>query len=519
MKKKVILFLCLVGAVFSILSCKKKPKSDLTASQIKRTKSTIESDFAGKTYSAITDGNTFSIRFSEDWNEYSDEEDPYGDWGYFNIEEEFPAKNVKLVTEGACRYNIKIMSLVFVTWERDIYNLQTGEEQEISEDELLHEYDGDWYVGLGSYKALKMENKEKKRKIELALGTPEEVAQAAADAAKKAEESKASAPATKPAEATKPYVEALIDYCNKGISDPWNEDILKNIEDLARKLGNGNYGNSTYGVGSDDPNKILDTWIELETTHIAFLSAAPHFKLTYTEKATAIKASDLDTTVRMIRFKPSFKFTEDFVGKKELESAYKKLQNSNFVMAAAVREYGKNKPLSSPQSQRNVKDNPNTNDFANPFDAKHNLSRTTVMRGTPEFEYEQVNISDTKLTAKGALSTIKNIGKGMSKVLTACYHVSLSEVEWKYPNIKKGWYKWQPAVQVAVADKDGNVLSKWSWWQPKDGFELCVPMADSYKADHYVFSKTWIWYDDSNVTAHGYIDDEFTVPASQIVKR
>ncbi|WP_296011445.1 hypothetical protein [uncultured Treponema sp.] len=316
-------------------------------------------------------------------------------------------------------------------------------------------------------------------------------------------------------EASSAYVNAIIEYCNASASDPLNKDIISGIERCAKKLASGSWGNN-YGCSADA--NVIKSWKEMEVVYQDFLSGAIRYTLTYTEKVKMEKANDYDQAFESVRFKPKFSFKKNFPAESDIESAFRKLMKSDYALASQVKKYGKNVSLNSPswkQPPREVKGS--DLDY---FGPKYSV-KDARDKSMPEVDVKNPDTSNA-----GFMKSLKLVASEMKgeRIESLEYHMSPDTVNYsritEYSWSGKYWIGWKPTVRVAVADKNGNRISNWSWWYPEDGFEIRVPLSKADKADHYIISDTWCMRGkgDGSVCMT-YLDFNYKPQSKQIIKK
>lgn len=316
-------------------------------------------------------------------------------------------------------------------------------------------------------------------------------------------------------EAKSAYVNAIIEYCKAGSTDPWNKEVISGIERCAKKLNSSSWGNN-YGCTADV--NALKTWKEMEVAYKNFLCGAIRYTLTYTAKTKMEKANDYDQAYESVRFKPKFKFTANFPGESDIENGFKNLMNSDYSLANQVKKYGKNVSLNSPswkQPPREVKGS--DLDY---FGPKYSV-KDARDKSMPEVDVKNPDTSNA-----GFMKSLKMVASEMKGERTEAleYHMSPDTVNYsritEYSWSGKYWIGWEPTVRVAVADKNGNRISNWSWWYPEDGFEIRVPLSKADKADHYIISDTWCMRGkgDGSISMT-YLDFNYKPQPNQIIKK
>lgn len=315
-------------------------------------------------------------------------------------------------------------------------------------------------------------------------------------------------------EASSAYVNAIIEYCKASSSDPWNKDIISGIERCAKKLASGSWGNN-YGCSADA--NVIKSWKEMEAVYQDFLSDAIRYTLTYTEKVKMEKVNDYDQAYESVRFKPKFSFKKNFPAESDIESAFSNLMKSDYALASQIKKYGKNVVLN--KSTWNQPPREKKGDLSY-FGPKYSVMDARD-KSMPEVDVKNPDTSNTGFmkSLKLAASELKG-----ERAEALEYHMSPNTIN--YSNVSpyswsgKYWIGWEPTVRFAVADKNGNRISNWSWWYSKDGFEIRVPLSKADKADHYIISDTWCMRGkgDGSISMT-YLDFNYKPQANQIIKK
>lgn len=324
------------------------------------------------------------------------------------------------------------------------------------------------------------------------------------------------------------YVNAMICFCNAGTVDPWNATAIDGIKRVSKNLASGRWGNNNYGADVSDPYKIYETWQKMELEYQRFLSAAPRFTLTYNSTAKPEKQSTLERERECVRFVVNnFSFKDDYIAAENVRDAFDRLANSSFPLAASVQKFERNNSTikiapESPSSSEKL----GSEFYSGTIDAFEERSNSGNMTG--------------KEVVGMLWGTGKNLVKTMRKGFLA-YEAPLPKMN----EIKElYWYGWCPSVRIAVADKNGNLISDWIWWTTGGKPEIYVPFDKYLYADHFVVSDQWrMVYLPSMGTSEGitvaigkimlnsitlgagfllgdtvyYIDDYYTPQKSQII--
>ena len=315
-------------------------------------------------------------------------------------------------------------------------------------------------------------------------------------------------------EASSAYVNAIIEYCKASSSDPWNKDIISGIERCAKKLASGSWGNN-YGCSADA--NVIKSWKEMEAVYQDFLSDAIRYTLTYTEKVKMEKVNDYDQAYESVRFKPKFSFKKNFPAESDIESAFSNLMKSDYALASQIKKYGKNVVLNKPTWNQPPREKKGDLSY---FGPKYSVMDARD-KSMPEVDVKNPDTSNTGFmkSLKLAASELKG-----ERAEALEYHMSPNTIN--YSNVSpyswsgKYWIGWKPTVRFAVADKNGNRISNWSWWYSKDGFEIRVPLSKADKADHYIISDTWCMRGkgDGSISMT-YLDFNYKPQANQIIKK
>lgn len=315
-------------------------------------------------------------------------------------------------------------------------------------------------------------------------------------------------------EASSAYVNAIIEYCKASSSDPWNKDIISGIERCAKKLASGSWGNN-YGCSADA--NVIKSWKEMEAVYQDFLSDAIRYTLTYTEKVKMEKVNDYDQAYESVRFKPKFSFKKNFPAESDIESAFSNLMKSDYALASQIKKYGKNVVLNKPTWNQPPREKKGDLSY---FGPKYSVMDARD-KSMPEVDVKNPDTSNTGFmkSLKLAASELKG-----ERAEALEYHMSPNTIN--YSNVSpyswsgKYWIGWEPTVRFAVADKNGNRISNWSWWYSKDGFEIRVPLSKADKADHYIISDTWCMRGkgDGSISMT-YLDFNYKPQANQIIKK
>lgn len=315
-------------------------------------------------------------------------------------------------------------------------------------------------------------------------------------------------------EASSAYVNAIIEYCKASSSDPWNKDIISGIERCAKKLASGSWGNN-YGCSADA--NVIKSWKEMEAVYQDFLSDAIRYTLTYTEKVKMEKVNDYDQAYESVRFKPKFSFKKNFPAESDIESAFSNLMKSDYALASQIKKYGKNVVLNKPTWNQPPREKKGDLSY---FGPKYSVMDARD-KSMPEVDVKNPDTSNTGFmkSLKLAASELKG-----ERAEALEYHMSPNTIN--YSNVSpyswsgKYWIGWESTVRFAVADKNGNRISNWSWWYSKDGFEIRVPLSKADKADHYIISDTWCMRGkgDGSISMT-YLDFNYKPQANQIIKK
>lgn len=323
-------------------------------------------------------------------------------------------------------------------------------------------------------------------------------------------------------EAQKAYVNAITEYCEAGIADPWNKSISDSIKKLASKLASGDWGNN-FGVNAGDANKIFNAWKDMELSYKRYLSAAIHYKLVYTAKAVGEKQNDYETMAGTVRFRPDFKFEKDFPAYKEMQGAFKKLQRSDFAMAKQVKDLEKNVRLQAigwkaiPKEHIVMRD-ANGNDIGTEQPIKKYNIGAAQDTSMPTEDGGNLDDYSTKENAKGLLQGLGSLGKQAKKAIG--FHMPPNELQYNQKLVKGCyWYELEPTVRIAVADANGKRISNWTYWEYKKGVDIYVPLSKAGNADHYILSDTWCMVAPDGLVSKNYIDFNYKPQSSQIVKK
>ena len=258
-----------------------------------------------------------------------------------------------------------------------------------------------------------------------------------------------------------------------------------------------------------------------EAVYQDFLCGTIRYTLTYTEKVKMEKANDYDQAFESVRFKPKFSFKKNFPAESDIKSAFSKLMKSDYDLASQVKKYGKNVSLNSPswkQPPREVKGS--DLDY---FGPKYSVE-DAIDKSMPEVDVKNPDTSNAGFMKSLKLVASEMKGERIGVTETLEYHMSPATVNYSkvspYSWSGKYWIGWKPTVRVAVADKNGNRISNWSWWYPEDGFEIRVPLSKADKADHYIISDTWCMRGrgDGSVCMT-YLDFNYKPQSKQIIKK
>lgn len=319
------------------------------------------------------------------------------------------------------------------------------------------------------------------------------------------------------------YVDAIITYCQVCVSDPWNNTAINGIKSLMSKLAKGDYGNKNYGVSGSGANAVMQGWKDMEVAYQQFLTSAIRYKLTYTSECVMEKFNDADTAYGTARFKPDFKFEQDYPAEKDIKSAFKKLQKSDFALAKAVRDYGKNVAITAPDWKtpptvvEAVVNGIKYEDYAPKYSVRKAIDKSMPVKDNSNAESNEYAYQSTK----SLFSSLKREAGNMFSTSHFAYHMSPSEIDYTGCKVKGYYLDWKPTVQIAVADRNGNRISNWTWWETKKGVEIQIPLSKAEAADHYIISNTWcmLAQNSYHLVQENYIDFNYKPQSFQVVKK
>ena len=229
------------------------------------------------------------------------------------------------------------------------------------------------------------------------------------------------------------------------------------------------------------------------------------------------KVNDYDQAYESVRFKPKFSFKKNFPAESDIESAFSNLMKSDYALASQIKKYGKNVVLNKPTWNQPPREKKGDLSY---FGPKYSVMDARD-KSMPEVDVKNPDTSNTGFmkSLKLAASELKG-----ERAEALEYHMSPNTIN--YSNVSpyswsgKYWIGWEPTVRFAVADKNGNRISNWSWWYSKDGFEIRVPLSKADKADHYIISDTWCMRGKGDGSiSKTYLDFNYKPQANQIIKK